>query len=165
MKMLQRSFLLAWILSISATAWCQQPDYSDELPRIPPTSPDQALATFEVAEGFEIQLIASEPLLASPVAIEWDASGGLFVCEMRGYSEDRDDGLSRIARLTDANGDGVYDTRTDFAVGLFWPTALFPYDGGLFVADAPNLWYFKDNDGDGHADVKQHVLSGFGTSN
>ncbi|MEZ6077725.1 MAG: hypothetical protein R3C56_19265 [Pirellulaceae bacterium] len=135
------------------------------MPRIPPTSPDQALATFEVAEGFEIQLIASEPLVASPVAIEWDASGGLFVCEMRGYSEDRDDGLSRIARLTDTNGDGVYDTRTDFAEGLFWPTALFPYDGGLFVADAPNLWYFKDSDGDGRADVKQHVLSGFGTSN
>ncbi|MCC7336315.1 MAG: HEAT repeat domain-containing protein [Pirellulaceae bacterium] len=165
MRILQLFCLLTWILSISTSAWCQQPDYSDELPRIPPTSPDQALATFEVAEGFEIQLIASEPLVASPVAIEWDASGGLFVCEMRGYSEDRDDGLSRIARLTDTNGDGVYDTRTDFAEGLFWPTALFPYDGGLFVADAPNLWYFKDSDGDGRADVKQHVLSGFGTSN
>ena len=115
MRILQLFCLLTWILSISTSAWCQQPDYSDELPRIPPTSPDQALATFEVAEGFEIQLIASEPLVASPVAIEWDASGGLFVCEMRGYSEDRDDGLSRIARLTDTNGDGVYDTRTDFA--------------------------------------------------
>lgn len=165
MRILQVVCLLAWQLSFSASAFCQQPDYSTELPRIAPTSPDQALTTFEVADGFEMQLIASEPLVTNPVAIEWDARGAMFVCEMRGYSEDRDELLSRIARLTDSNGDGVYDTRTDFAEGLFWPTALFPYDGGLFVADAPDLWYFKDSNGDGRADVKQLVLTGFGTSN
>ncbi len=163
--MLRFACLLTCCLSISTTAFCQEPDYSGELPRIAPTPPEEALATFDVADGFEMQLIASEPLIANPVAIEWDASGGLFVCEMRGYSEDREAGLSRIARLTDTDGDGVYDARTDFAEGLLWPTALFPYNGGLFVADAPDLWYFKDSDGDGRADVKQHVLTGFGTSN
>lgn len=165
MRMLRSTCLLAWILCISTSAFCQQPDYSGELPRISPTPPSQALATFDVADGFEIQLIASEPLVTNPVAIEWDASGGMFVCEMRGYSENRDDHLSRIARLTDTDGDGVYDTRTEFAEGLLWPTAIFPYDGGLFVADAPDLWYLKDSDGDGRANVKQHVLTGFGTSN
>ena len=165
MRILKLVCLLASILSVSALAFCQQHDYSDELPRISPTPADQALATFDVADGFEMQLIASEPLVANPVAMEWDASGALFVCEMRGYSENRDDGLSRIARLTDTNADGVYDSRTDFAEGLLWPTALFPYDGGLFVADAPDLWYFKDSDGDGRADVKQLVLTGFATSN
>lgn len=143
----------------------QSPDYSDELPRIAATAASEALATFDVADGFRMQLIASEPLIANPVAMQWDASGALYVCEMRGYSEDRDAGISRIARLHDIDGDGIYDQRTTFADGLLWPTALFPYDGGLFVGDAPDIWYFKDTDGDGVADLKQRVLTGFGTSN
>ncbi|WP_372722626.1 PVC-type heme-binding CxxCH protein [Novipirellula sp.] len=140
-------------------------DFSDELPRIAPTEPDAALSTFTVADGFDMQQVAAEPLLGSPVAIEWDEHGAMYVCEMRGYSENRDDGISTIAKLTDADGDGVYDKRVEFANGLFWPTALFPYDGGLFVGDAPDLLYLKDTDGDGAADVKQRVLTGFGTSN
>ena len=60
-------------------------DFSGELPRIPASSPEAALNSFTVADGFEIQPVASEPLVASPVAIEWDAEGRLYVCEMRGY--------------------------------------------------------------------------------
>ncbi|MDA0657459.1 MAG: HEAT repeat domain-containing protein [Planctomycetota bacterium] len=153
----------ATLLSIAAIA--QEPDYSSELPRIRPTEPEAAISTLSVAEGFEMQLVAAEPLVGSPVAIEWDADGAMYVCEMRGYSENRDAGISRIAKLTDTDHDGVYDTRTEFAAGLFWPTGLFPYDGGLFVGDAPDLLYLKDIDGDGKADLKQRVLTGFGTSN
>ncbi len=142
-----------------------EPDYGKELPRIPPTPAQETGVNFDVADGFEMQLLAAEPLVTSPVAMEWDASGTLYVCEMRGYSEDRDDGLSRISRLRDLDGDGVYDERATFAEGLLWPTAVFPYDGGVFVGDAPDLLYFKDTDGDGVADVKQRVLTGFGTSN
>ncbi|QDV25136.1 PVC-type heme-binding CxxCH protein [Aureliella helgolandensis] len=142
-----------------------QEDYGKELPRIPATEPAQALASFEVADGFEIEQVAAEPLIASPVAIQWDATGGMFVCEMRGYSEDREAGISRITRLTDKDQDGIYDHSQIFADQLFWPTAIFPFDGGLFVGDAPNIFYFKDTDGDGVADSKQLVLTGFGTSN
>lgn len=142
-----------------------QEDYSSELPRIPPTAPADALAKFHVADGYEIQAIATEPLVTSPVAIEWDAEGYLFVCEMRGYSEDREAGISRITRLRDTNDDGLFDERTIYADGLLWPTALFPFDGGLFVADAPNLYYFKDTDNDGVADQKTVALTGFSTSN
>jgi len=140
-------------------------DFSAELPRIPATPPEVALKSFTTAKGFEIQLVASEPLVASPVAIEWDAEGRLYVCEMRGYSEDRDAGLSRIRRLEDTDQDGRYDTSVVYAEGLLWPTALFPYKGGLFVGDAPNLYYFRDEDQDGKADTKKVVLTGFGTSN
>jgi putative membrane-bound dehydrogenase-like protein len=140
-------------------------DFSKELPRIPASTPETALQSFSVAKGFEVQLVASEPLVASPVAIEWDAEGRLYVCEMRGYSEDRDAGLSRIRRLEDTNQDGRYDTSVIFADGLLWPTALFPYKGGLFVGDAPNLYYFRDEDQDGKAETKEVVLTGFGTSN
>ncbi len=153
------------MLSSQENLLSQEVDYSAELPRIAPTEPAAALSTFDIAAGFQLQLVASEPLLATPVAIEWDADGAMYVCEMRGYSEDRDDGISRIAKLTDTDGDGIYDTRTEFATGLFWPTGLFPYDGGLFVGDAPDLLYLKDTDGDGKADRKQRVLTGFGTSN
>ena len=149
----------------SAASESAGPDYSSELPRFPPTEPADAIPTFTVAPGFHLELVAAEPLVQSPVACEWDENGRLYVCEMRGYSENRDDGLSRISVLDDTDGDGRYDTSTVFADGLLWPTALFPYDGGLFVADAPDVFFLRDTDGDGKADEKTLVLTGFGTSN
>lgn len=140
-------------------------DYAAELPRVPVLEPIEAMKRIEVAEGFEIQLVAAEPLVASPVAIEWDASGGMFVCEMRGYSENRDDAISRIRHLTDSDGDGTYDRATIYADQLLWPTAIYPYKDGLFVADAPDIYYYKDLDGDGVAEHREHVLTGFGFSN
>ena len=140
-------------------------DYSTDLPRVPPTEPGDAIETFTVAPGFRVDLVAAEPLVNSPVACEWDENGRLYVCEMRGYSESRDDGLSRISILDDTDGDGRYDRSTVFADGLFWPTALFPYDGGLFVADAPDVFFLRDTDGDDRADEKTLVFTGFGVSN
>ncbi|WP_182866277.1 PVC-type heme-binding CxxCH protein [Stieleria mannarensis] len=140
-------------------------DFADQLPRIAPTEPGNTLDDFRIADGYQIQLVAAEPLVNSPVAIQWDAEGALFVCEMRGYSEDRDDKISRITRLIDTDNDGVFDRHTVYADKLLWPTALFPYDGGLFVADAPDIFYLKDNDGDGVADSKQVVFTGFSIGN
>lgn len=139
--------------------------YAAELPRIPPRTPQQSQRLLQVAAGYQMQLVAAEPLIGSPVAVEWDADGRMFVCEMRGYSENRDDNISTIGLLSDDDDDGVYDRRTTYAAGLKWPTALFPFDGGLFVGDAPDVLYLKDTDGDGVADVRQTVLTGFGTSN
>lgn len=152
------------LMSPPTVSWSQE-DYAGELPRIPPTDAAETLQHFRVADRFRIELVASEPLVASPVAIEWDADGNLFVCEMRGYSENRDEALSRIRRLTDSDQDGVYDHAVVFLDGLLWPTAIMPFDGGLFVGDAPDLLYCKDTDGDGVADITQVVLTGFGTSN
>ena len=140
-------------------------DYSAELPRVLALSPDEAMQAIEVSDGFEIQLAASEPLVNSPVAIEWDEGGGLFVCEMRGYSENREDGISQVRYLTDSDHDGHYEKATVFADGLLWPTAIFPYKGGLFVADAPYIYYMKDTNGDDVADERKIVLTGFGVSN
>ncbi|MCC9658629.1 c-type cytochrome [Rhodopirellula sp. JC737] len=142
-----------------------QEDFADELPRIPPTPAEQTLSRFEIADGYKMELVASEPLVTSPVAIEWAADGSLFVCEMRGYSEDRERGISRITHLWDDDQDGTYDRSIVFADGLMWPTGLFPWKDGLFVGDAPHLYFFRDADGDGVADEKRIVLTGFGTSN
>ncbi|MBL8852356.1 MAG: HEAT repeat domain-containing protein [Planctomycetaceae bacterium] len=141
------------------------PNYQSQLPRIKPREPDQALLSFETTDGFAMQLTAAEPMVTSPVAMQWDEQGDLFVCEMRGYSEHRDDRLSRIVRLRDLNDDGIFDDSVVFADQLYWPTALFPSNGGLFVVDAPQVWFFRDQDGDGRQDYRELVLTGLGTGN
>ena len=140
-------------------------DYSAELPRIKPTEPDRAAATFTVAEGYRMDLVAAEPLVTDPVAICFDENLRLLVCEMRGYSEQRDENLSQIRLLVDDDGDGKYDTSTVFADKLKWPTALFWSAGRLIVADAPDIFALKDTDNNGIADEKQVIFTGFGTSN
>ena len=168
MKAKSGDFLLALCLWLSTTVLCKiahADDFLDELPRIPVVEASDTLKNFHVADGFKVELVASEPLVNSPVAIEWDARGRMFVCEMRGYSEDRDDGVSRVSLLTDKDGDGVYDSSTIYADHLLWPTALFPYKDGLFVADAPNIYYLRDTNDDGVADEKEIVITGFKVSN
>lgn len=157
--------LIAQTTSLFAQQANSTIDYSAELPRVQVLSPEDALRAIELVDDFEIQLVAAEPLVQSPVAIEWDERGGLFICEMRGYSEHREDGISRVRYLTDTNQDGQYDQATVFADGLLWPTAIFPYKGGLFVADAPHVYYMKDTNGDNKADQRDIVLTGFGVSN
>jgi putative membrane-bound dehydrogenase-like protein len=141
------------------------PDFSAELPRIPPRDPQDAIAAFRVAAGFRIELLASEPLVVDPVAIAFDADGRLFVVEMRGYSEDADQNLGRIRVLHDVDGDGRYDTSQIFADGLSWPTAITCYGDGVFVAAAPDLIYFRDQNQDGRADEREVVFQGFGRGN
>ena len=138
-------------------------DYRDELPRIAPTEPDEALATFSVAPGFRIQQVACEPIITDPVAIAFDENGRLYAVEMRGYSENPADRLGRVRLLEDTDGDGRFDKSEVFAEGLSWPTAIACYGGGVFVGAAPDIHYYKDTNGDGRADEHKIVFTGFGT--
>ncbi|MCA9213978.1 MAG: hypothetical protein KDB27_12990 [Planctomycetales bacterium] len=61
-------------------------DYSDELPRIPATTPEDSLSKFQIADGFRIELAAYEPLVTDPIAMSFDEFGRLYVVCMRGYS-------------------------------------------------------------------------------
>ncbi len=140
-------------------------DFSSELPGIPAKSPQEALATFETLPGFRMDQTASEPLVTDPVAMAFDEDGRLFVVEMRGYSEQPDDMLSQIRVLEDTDGDGHFDDSHVFADKLSWPTAIICYDGGVFVGSAPEIFYLKNTSGDGKADVKNTVFTGFGKSN
>src|ERR1051325_10978255 len=132
-----------------------------DLPRVPPTEPDQVMSTFKIKPGFRIELVAAEPLVVDPVAMAFDEEGRLFVVEMRDYSERRPERLGRIRLLEDTDGDGRFDKSTVFAEGLPWPTAVVCYDGGIFVGATPDIFYFKDTDGDGVADVRELVYTGF----
>jgi putative membrane-bound dehydrogenase-like protein len=140
-------------------------DYKQELPRIPPKSPAEAQRFFHVQPGFRIELVAAEPLVTDPIALGFDERNRLYVVEMLDYSEDDKANLGRIRLLEDTDGDGLLDRSTVFVDQLSWPTALACYDGGLFVAAAPHLYYFKDTDGDGAADQRKLLFSGFERSN
>jgi putative membrane-bound dehydrogenase-like protein len=158
---------VAWVAVIglmSATPPCfaqEDEDFQRELPRIAPLEPAEALTSFEVADGFRLELAAHEPLVHDPVAMSFDEQGRLFVVEMRGYSEQGEESLGVVRMLTDEDGDGRFDRATDYVDQLSWPTAVICYDGGVFIGVAPDVLYCKDTDGDGKADLRQRVFTGF----
>ncbi len=140
-------------------------DPAKDLPRYPAVEPKDAVATWKVKPGFKLQLAAHEPQVRDPIAICFDENGRMFVCEMIDYSEMRDvtPHLGRITMLEDKDGDGYYETSTVFADNLPWPTGLVWANGGLYVGATPDIWRFEDRDGDGHAEVREKVFTGFGT--
>ena len=162
--MLARRLGLALCLGcLGAQALAAEPEVDPkDLPRIPPVEPDKALATFRIKPGFRLELVAAEPLVVDPIAMAFDETGRLFVVEMRDYPEQRDAKLGRIRLLEDTDGDGRFDKSTVFADHLPWPTAVICYDGGVFVGATPDIIYFKDSDGDGVADERKVVFTGFG---
>jgi putative membrane-bound dehydrogenase-like protein len=134
----------------------------EELPRIEPTEAEQAQKTFQIKAGFRIELAAAEPEVVDPVSMAFDADGRLYVVEMIGYSERRDDKAGRIRLLEDEDDDGRYEKATVFAKDLAWPTGVHCWKGGVLVIVTPDLLYFKDTNGDGVADEKKVIFTGFG---
>lgn len=140
-------------------------DYAEELPRIPPTSPQDALQTFDLLPGLKVEQIASEPEVIDPVALDFDEYGRMYVVEMRGYSEDAELNIGRIRRLEDTTGDGKFDKSEVFLDGLSWPTAVVCTGGGILVGVSPDILFAEDTTGDGKADRTEVVFSGFNRSN
>lgn len=144
---------------------------ADRSPRVPPTPPERAEETFEVQHGFRMQLIAAEPLVVDPVDLAYDEDGRAYVVEMRDYPYPEEKNAlpkefpGTVRLLEDRDGDGRFDSSTVFADQLAWPTSVCCWRGGVFVAAAPDLWYFKDTNGDGRADVRRRVFTGFGRYN
>src|SRR5437870_2647092 len=136
----------------------------DEIPRLVPKEPADAAKTFRALDGFRMELVAHEPNVTSPVAAAYDEDGRLYVVEMRDYPDPLKPGetpLGRVRLLEDRDGDGVYETSHVFAEGLPWPTGIACWDGGVYVTAAPDIWYLKDTKGDGKADVRRKVYTGF----
>lgn len=130
------------------------------------TTPEEALELFTLAEGFEVSLWASEkdfPNLENPVQFTFDGQGRMYLTTMPSYPQylpgvPVDD---KILILADTNGDGKADKETIFARGLHVPTGIELAQGGVFVAQQPDLFFLKDTNGDGVADVYERRLHGF----
>ena len=145
----------------------------EPLPRVPPLEPSEALKSFETLPGFEMQLLAAEPLVTDPVAIAYDENGRAYVAEMSDYpytdkttdkafvERTMDRPIGRVRLLEDTDGDGDFDRGDIFAEELSWPTGLALWKGGVFVAATPDIWYLQDTDGDRRADVREKVFTGF----
>ena len=120
---------------------------------------------FEVADGFEVTLWAENPLLHKPTQMNFDPQGRLWVVSSELYPqiEPGQAATDRIIVLEDSTGAGHADKATVFAEGLLIPTGIVPGDGGAYVAQSTELLHFQDTNGDGKADVRRTVLSGFGT--
>lgn len=111
----------------------------------PPKSPAEARNSLRLRPGLEIELVASEPLVESPVAIDFGADGRLWVCEMRDYPSGLDghgQPGGRVKVLTDTNGDGRFDHAEIVADGLPFPTGLMTWHDGVIVCAAPDVWFF-----------------------
>jgi putative heme-binding domain-containing protein len=120
---------------------------------------------FEIAPGFEVNLFAESPLLAKPTQMNFDPQGRLWIASSAVYPqiEPGQEADDKILVLEDTNDDGFAEKSTVFADGLLIPTAVIPGDGGCYVGQSTELLHFRDVDGDGKADEKRSVLSGFGT--
>ena len=99
------------------------------------------LSSFEIADDFKIELIASEPLIGDPVDMEIDEYGRLYVVEMPGYPLDKS-GSGKIKLLADTDGDGKMDKSTTFAENLILPNSVMRWKKGFLVTDAPERFIF-----------------------
>src|SRR6185436_10287304 len=157
-----------------------------------PLSPEQSAAAFKLPEGFRMEVIASEPLIASPSGVCWDEHGRMFVSELHGYNlagqldieelnkagkldtqvrrVQADEIFKRAAStgtyglvkfLRDTNGDGRMDAVTVFATNLPPVYGLVPARGGVIVACAPDIMFLADRDGDGKAETREVLFTGF----
>src|SRR5262249_35755132 len=133
----------------------------------PPLSPAEALKTFYLPPGYSVELVASEPLVHDPVAIDWDPEGRLWVVEMSGYmrnisGDNARDPVGRVVVLQDEDGDGRMDKRTVFADGLVLARAVKVLDRGVLVGEPPNAWLMRDTNGDLRMDTKELVTNQYG---
>jgi len=152
-------FALALLLSTSS-AFAQR-----NLTDIPDPDPELERATFIVPDGFEVNLFASDPMLAKPIQMNFDEQGRLWIASSEIYPHVKPGQTAndKILLLEDKDRDGVAESTEVFADGLLIPTGVAPGDGGVYVANSTELLHLTDTDGDGKADRRRVVLSGFGS--
>lgn len=130
----------------------------------PPYTPAEEQQTFRLPSGFRMELVAAEPDVIDPVAMTFDEAGRIYAVEMRDYPMG-DGPPGRIRLLEDRDGDGRYEHSTVFADNLQLPNGVMRWRKGILVTSTPDILYFEDSDGDGKADKRKVVLTGFASQN
>ena len=124
------------------------------------------LASFQVTEGYEVNLFADESMgIANPVCFRWDAEGRLWVLCTWAYPQPKpgEKADDKLFILEDKDQDGKADKVSVFADGLNMPTGFALGHGGVYLAEGPDLLHLRDTDGDGKADQREVLFTGFGT--
>ncbi len=120
--------------------------------------------TFQVPDGFTVELAASSPLVDRPISADFDPQGRLYVTESSGTNEPVAEQLKqkphRILRLVDTDNDGRFDQRTVFADKMMFPEGALWHAGSLYVAAPPSIWKLTDTDDDGVADQREEWFQG-----
>ncbi|MEX0929411.1 MAG: c-type cytochrome [Balneolales bacterium] len=154
--------------------------------KIPPLHPDEALDLFELEEGFRIEVVAHEPMVIDPVAMDIDADGRLWVVNMPSYNMDPRDILlntgerteereaalrdqladapnGNVVVLEDTNGDGRMDSHRVFYEGGLLPRSIKVLKDGILLGEPPNLLFIQDTNGDGRGDTSEIVSNEYTT--
>ena len=134
----------------------------------PVLTPDEALKTFFMPPGYRVELVASEPLIHDPTAVDWDLQGRLWVVEMTGFVRDLAapepnlEPIGNVVVLEDTDNDGRMDKRTVFADKLILPRAVKVLDNGVLVGEPGTLWFMRDTNGDLKADTRAVITHSYG---
>ncbi len=134
----------------------------------PAKSPEDSLAEMQTKAGLKIELVAAEPLIVSPVDIDFGADGKMWVVEMRDYPMGMDGNWKpggRIKYLESTHGDGKYDKATVFLDNIPFPTGVMPWRNGALVCTAPDILYGESTSKNGYANEVKKLLTGFFTDN
>ena len=126
--------------------------------------PRDSIQAMHFSEDFHVELFAAEPDVMSPVEMAFDENGKVYVAEMMDYPDDPPPGKparSRIRLLENTDGDGKTWRSTIFAENVLAVSGFMPWKGGLIVTSAPDILFLKDTDGDGKADLRQVLYTGF----
>ena len=132
-----------------------------------PLQPEESIKHLALPDGLEAKLFVSEPQIGKPITMTWDHLGRLYVAETVDYPNEMQPegrGRDRISMVEDTDSDGLADKVTLFAEGLSIPTSLCYANGGLIVAQAPDMLFLRDTDGDGMADERKVLFTGFKTN-
>jgi putative membrane-bound dehydrogenase-like protein len=144
--------------------------FNQLLEKVEPTakSAEASLHSWRARPGFQVELMAAEPLVQSPIAFAWGPDGKFWVVEMGDYPtgvDGKGKPGGRIKFLEDTKGTGRYDKATVFLDNLSFPTSVMPWRKGVIVTCAPDIFYAEDTDGDGKADLRIPLFTGFTEGN
>ncbi|MDZ4685840.1 MAG: PVC-type heme-binding CxxCH protein [Planctomycetaceae bacterium] len=131
-------------------------------------TPRAAVESMRPRPGFAVELMAHEPAVMDPVAFQWGPDGKLWVVEMADYPngiDGRGQPGGRVRFLEDADGDGQYEKSTLFLDGVPFPNGVHPWKNGVLVSAAPDIFFAADTNGDGTADLREVLYTGFGEGN
>jgi putative membrane-bound dehydrogenase-like protein len=162
------SLAISVLFTFSCSEKVEKPSlsYSGEEPRVQnPLSPEDSQKHIEVPKGFETILYAAEPNIINPIAFTWDERGRLWVVQSMDYPHKLADevGGDRITICEDTDNDGLADKFTDFATNQSLSTGIVIVKGGAIVAQAPDMVFLEDTDGDDKMDKSTVLFGGFGT--